>query len=200
MFAINAATEFAAARKRGRGVRLSEEYLNWAAGVVCDRHEDGGFFHELWRGCEIFGICAERYLPYAPTFDPGLEPGRPARLSGTAVRSLGLQLHWIKEWDVATGLTERQQGMVRSTLGRGWPVLAGLRWPVRPEWTDGLLGECGPDQVFDGHSILLVGLVHDDALPGGGCFRIRNSSGPGPDGAISFAFAARYANDVAWIE
>ena len=58
---------------------------------------------------------------------------------------------------------------------------------------------CPPEEVFDGHSVLLVGYHDDPQQPGGGIFAIRNSDGDGSDGFMPYAYAAAYMNDAAWI-
>jgi hypothetical protein len=47
--------------------------------------------------------------------------------------ALGLRPHWIKEWNVKTGLTGAQFLAIKRTLDQGWPVCAGLRWPKHQE-------------------------------------------------------------------
>ena len=58
---------------------------------------------------------------------------------------------------------------------------------------------CIPEDVYDGHSVLLTGYTRDPAQPGGGQFLIRNSGGDGSDGYLTYAYAAEYMNDAAWI-
>ena len=55
-------------------------------------------------------------------------------------------------------------------------------------------------EVFDGHSVLLVGFKDDPAQPGGGVFLIRNSGGGVHDGSMPYQYACAYVNDAAWIE
>ncbi len=197
---LAAALEFAAARRQRHGVRLSVEFLNWAAGAVRGRAADGGFFSELWAGFAAHGICAEEDMPYRPAFDPGTPPDAGA-LSGARTRLLfGLRLHWVKEWDVATGLTDEHLRKVKQTLGQGWPVCAGLRWPRQAEWRDGILQMCPPAAVYDGHSVLLVGYRDQADQPGGGVFLFRNSSGEGRDAGMPYAYAQAYTNDAAWVD
>jgi len=200
VFAITAAIEHAVARRTGKGVRLSEEFLNAAANRADGSREDGGFFHDLWRGYERYGICEERYLPYAERFDPDLRIPRAAWANARAGRVRGLRLHWIKAWDVTTGLEPAQIVAIHAALQRGVPVLAGMRWPREPEWDGGLLRMCGPEHVFDGHSVLIVGYEPRGSAPGGGAFLVRDSGGGGRWRAIPVDFAAAYINDAAWVE
>lgn len=59
---------------------------------------------------------------------------------------------------------------------------------------------CPPDEVFDGHSVLLVGYRDEARVPGGGVFLIRNSAGDGRDGFLPYEYVRAYMNDAAWVE
>src|SRR5262249_42742633 len=128
-FTMAGAIEFAAAKRQGHGTRLSVEFLNWAANKACGDSQDGGFFSDLWKGFATYGICSENELPYQAEFKPSLLPGVGAMAEAQARLKLGLQLHWIKEWDVKTGLTPTQLVTIKRTLSDGWPVCGGFRWP-----------------------------------------------------------------------
>jgi hypothetical protein len=200
VFAIRGALEFAVAKQQGHCPRLSVEFLNWAANKACGNNKDGGFFSEMWKGFSAYGICLDADLPYKPQFDPSLTPP-PAAMSDAKTRlGLGLRLHWIKEWDVHTGLTEAQIASIKHILSTGWPVAGGLRWPKEPKWINNVLQWCGPAAVRDGHSVLLVG-YHDDATqPGGGVFILRNTSSPLNDGLMPYAYARDYMHDSVCID
>ena len=200
VFTMVGAIEFATAAKQGKGAPLSVEFLNWAAHRAARRRADGGFFSDLWRGYERFGICSEQSLPYRTTYDADLLPEIATVRQAQSVRSSGLRLQWIKEWDVSTGLSPTQIEKIKTTLAAGSPVCAGLRWPKQERWDNGVLRMCEPDAVFDGHSILLVGYRDDPAQVGGGVFLIRNSAGPSRDGALPYAYVSTYTNDAAWVE
>jgi hypothetical protein len=200
VFTVAGALEYAVACRQGHGERLSVEYLNWAAHKAARRAADGGFFSELWQGFVAYGICPETALPYREQYDPALEPASHARESALASQRLRLQWHWIKEWDVKTGLTDAQLAAIRETLAQGWPVCGGFRWPKQARWEQDELQICAPEDVFDGHSVLLVGFQDDAHTPGGGRFLIRNSGGDGRDGALPYAYARAYMNDAAWVE
>lgn len=201
VFTIVGALEYAYAIEDGNGTRLSVEFLNWGAHKAVNRTADGGFFSELWKGYEIYGICTESDLPYQSQFDAALAPGTVAEQRGLAARRPTLHLHWIKEWDVHTGLTAAQEEAIKTTLAnRQYPVCGGFRWPKKPVWNDAVLQMCPPEEVFDGHSVLLVGYRDNPQLPGGGAFLIRNSGGDGSDGWLPYAYVQEYMNDAAWIE
>jgi hypothetical protein len=199
-FTVAGALEFAAARRQGHGTRFSVEFLNWAANQTCGDKEDGGFFSDLWKGYTNYGICVEQDLPYQPKFD-GRQPPPPAALADAKTRlGLGLRFNWIKEWNVNTGLTDEHLAAIRRTLSQGWPVCGGFRWPRQAKWENDVLQMCPSNNVYDGHSILLVGYRSDATQPGGGVFIFRNTSGPGRDGLMPYAYAQAYMNDAAWID
>jgi hypothetical protein len=199
VFVMTQALEFALAGREGRGRRFSAEFLNWASNRATNDREDGGFFSELWKGFAAYGICLESEMPYADAFDPGAEPSPAALKSAAPRREAGLRFNWIKEWDPKRGLSDEELRRVLETLGRGWPVCGGFLWPKKAVWTEGILGMCPREQVFDGHSLLLVGYRNDPKQPGGGVLLIRNSGGSDRDGFVTYEYARAYMNDAAWI-
>lgn len=199
-FTVTGAIEFAAAKKQGHGVRLSVEFLNWAANKACGDTEDGGFFSDLWKGFAAYGICVEDDMPYQAKLDPASEPSASASAGAKTRLALGLQLHWIKEWNVNTGLTADHLSAIKTTLGKGWPVCGGFRWPKQEQWVNGVLQMCPPDAIRDGHSVLLVGYRDDAAQPGGGVFIFRNTAGAGRDASMSYTYAQNYMNDAVWVD
>jgi hypothetical protein len=200
VFAVVGALEYAIASQKGKGQLLSIEFLNWAGQKAANRTVDGGFFSELWAGYMKYGICAETDMPYLPEFNPDLQPPATCLENAKRMQSIPLQLHWIKEWDVSTGLTDKELGDVKLTLSQQFPVCGGFRWPKREEWENGLLQMCPPSDVFDGHSVILAGYKDDPNQPGGGLFIIRNSGGKSREGFMSYEYAQAYMNDAAWIE
>jgi hypothetical protein len=199
-FTVAGALEFAAAKREGHGTRLSVDFLNWAANKVCGDQEDGGFFSDLWKGFADYGICVESNMPYAAKFDPARPPAATALAEAKARLDLGLRLHWIKEWNVNTGLTEEHLAGIKRTLSLGWPVCGGFRWPKQEQWADDVLQLCPADAVRDGHSVLLVGYRDEAAQPGGGVFIFRNTSRGGRDGFMPYDYARAYMNDAVWID
>ena len=198
-FTVAGALEFACAARQGHGVRLSAEYLNWAANQACGDREDGGFFSDLWKGFSTRGICAEAEMPYQARFEPDRAPSPGAAADAKTRLALGLEFHWIKEWNVNTGLTPAHEAGIKEALRSGWPVCGGFRWPKQEQWVEGVLQMCPSNSVRDGHSILLVGWRDDAAQPGGGVWLFRNTSGTGRDGAMPFGYAREFMNDAAWI-
>jgi hypothetical protein len=200
VFAVAGALEYALANKTGQSRRLSVEYLNWASNQATGKMRDGGFFSDLWRGFETWGICPEDDMPYRNAFDPKLAPSDEAKEHAGRLREAGLRLHWIKPWNVNTGLTEAQSVEIKQVLRRGWPVCGGLRWPMNVRWKDDVLQMAPPDGVVDGHSVLIVGHRDDPEQPGGGVFVFRNSSNNGREGLMTYEYAGAYMNDAVWID
>lgn len=162
--------------------------------------EDGAFFSDLWKGFTARGICSEAELPYQKKLDTNQSPNTATLDSAKTRLALALKLHWIKEWDVSTGLTHAEFSGIKRTLRQGWPGCSGLRWPKQEQWVEGVLQLCPAEAVRDGHSVLLVGYRDDAAQPGGGIFLFRNTSHGGQDGAMPYAYARAYMNDAAWID
>ena len=103
--------------------------------------------------------------------------------------ALGLRLHWIKQWNVNTGLTDPEFDSVKRTLAQGWPVCGGFRWPKQEQWTEDVLQMCPSNAVRDGHSVSWLGYRDDAAQPGGGVFFFQNTSRDGVDGFMPYAYA-----------
>jgi hypothetical protein len=163
------------------------------------RATDGSFFSDAVKGLRALGICREALLPYAPEFDAHLRPSASARADAATRRTL--EPVWIKPWEVRTGLGEGQFAGIRACLAEGHPVAAGLRWPKQERYDAGsVLAVPPPDQVFDGHSIVLVGYRDDPVQPGGGTFVFRNAAGPAwrEEGyaRMPYAYALAYTNDA----
>jgi hypothetical protein len=200
VFTVAGALEFATAKREGHCSRLSVEFLNWSANQVRGNAADGGFFSDLWKGFAAYGICTEEQMPYQSRFDAGRRPSAEALADAKTRQTVGLRLHWIKEWDVNTGLTDAEFEGVKRGLAHGWPVCGGLRWPKQERWVDGVLQMCTADAVRDGHSVLLVGYRDEAGQPGGGVFIFRNTSHDGLDGFMPYAYARLYVNDALWVD
>jgi hypothetical protein len=199
VFALVGALEFELAAATHEHVQLSEEFLNWASHQTDGRGSDGTFFSDGVNGVARFGVCRADLLPYADAFDPDLQPS--AEVLADAATRRGVQALWIKEWDVHTGMTPEMLERIRASLAAGHPVAAGLRWPNRDEWSADHVLQMPPEgQVFDGHSILLVGYRPEASAPGGGVFIFRNSAGPEwADHGYAYMpydYAAQYCNDA----
>ncbi len=199
VFTVVGALEFAAAQEQHHGERFSVEFLNWGANRITGENTDGSFFSDLWRAFAVYGICPEQAMPYRADFDPALAPTPEALAEAKSCLALGLRHHWIKEWNVKTGLTDGEFEAIKRTLSQGWPVCAGLRWPKHPKWSGDVLQMCPADEVYDGHSVLVVGYRDDTKEAGGGVLIFRNTSNGGRDGAMPYTYARAYMNDAVWI-
>jgi hypothetical protein len=200
VFTMVGALEYAWAQHAGEGVPLSVEFLNWASNQAIGQDLDGGFFSDLWQGYEAFGVCDEVTLPYSQAFKPELQPGEAARGEAAQRQAADLHLHWIKRWDVNSGLANTEFVEIKRVLAAGWPVCGGFRWPIETHWADGLLEWAPTEGVRDGHSVLLVGYRDDPQQPGGGVFLFHNSGGGPANPCMSYEYARAYMNDAVWIE
>lgn len=198
VFAVTAALEFAAAQRHQSGFVFSEEYLNWASNEAIDEHEDGGFFSDLWKGYLKHGICEARLAAYRETFDPHWRPSKEANRQAHSFRLDAYELTWIKHWDVATGLSDDELAAILDSLRAGLPVCAGMRWPKQAEYEDGVLRMCPPEEVFDGHSVLIVGYVLERAGDlDSGIVLARDSGSGGRYVSLPIEFIRAYTNDAA---
>lgn len=200
VFTVTGALEYAFAMKEGKGTFFSVEFLNWASHKSADRKSDGAFFSELWDGFKEYGVCSEADLPYMKEFNPDLQPSKDILQKAQKAKDTSIQIHWIKEWNVNTGLTDEHFEEIKQTLANKFPVCGGFRWPKDSQWKDGVLQMCPPEDVFDGHSIILSGYKDDSNQPSGGVFIIRNSGGSSRDGYMSYEYVKAYMNDAVWFE
>jgi hypothetical protein len=138
-----------------------------------------------------------RYLDH---FDTTLQPSEKSIASAKEIRALGLQPHWIKEWDPRKGLTDEQLAEIKRTLQKKWPVGGGFLWPKQSQWENNVLQIVPREAVRDGHSVLLAGFRDDKTQPGGGVFLIRNSGSASLDGMMSYEYVQTYMNDAVWID
>lgn len=153
VFTFTGALEFALARGTNRrGIRLSEEYLNWAANVVANQNYDGASYEELIAAFDKWGICEFKYMPYDSNYRSP-SPSQDAVKSARQVWNLAFQRHWIAR-RTENGLDDDHIEEMKEVLLDGWPLCA-----------------YGRD-----HSILLVGFTEDPKMQGGGQFITRNSA------------------------
>lgn len=206
VFAMTFLVEFTYAKNYGfKSSDFSEEYLNYVSNLAKGEKVDGGFFDEIDRGYQKYGIVDEALVPYKSFFDPNLKVPEEVMKKGVAIAPR-LKPHFIKPWDVNTGLTSTQLLSILAQLKSGRPVAAGLRWPLKEKFAfETVLGVplikmVPTSEVFDGHSIAFVGYKVSKKFPGEGYLIFRNSWGPefGEKGYgyMSFKYAMTYANDL----
>lgn len=191
IFTTCEAIEFALATHRGEkanessvqgagALRLSPEYLNWAAGQAAGQPSDGNFFHNALAGFEQYGVCSEADMPYEAAFDANRSPSAEAAAEAARIRveSRGaLIVHWIVPWvPDRFGMSAEQFAEIKRVLALGYPVAAG-----------------------SGHSRLLVGYRDDPNLPGGGAFLTEDSALNRFD-EVTYEFVAKQVADVFWVE
>ena len=202
IFAIVGLIEFERANILGDTTSLSVEYLNWAADMIDGVRGDGSFFHFAIDGMARYGICKDDYMPYATRFSDKVEPSESAKKEAET-RKIGKQV-WIKAWNPKNGVTEEQLKIIREQLDNNHPVAIGFRWPKKDVdnkyFEGGELAMVSESEVFDGHSVLIVGYQTDMATPGGGYLIFKNSHGESFGdkgyGRIPYAYAMLYANDA----
>jgi len=177
VFTLTGALEYALARGTGQvGVRLSEEYLNWAADDITQIKFDGASYEDLISAFDKWGISAEQYMPYAARYDSSTQPSETALESAKQVWDLGFKRHWVAE-RTSNGLKDSHTTEMRRVLMSGWPLCA-----------------YGRD-----HSILLVGFQDDPRMNGGGQFITRNSATQRYE-TIFYAAAKSEFGSVLWID
>jgi hypothetical protein len=180
IFTTCEAIEFAIAQQKHDAMRLSPEYVNWAAGQAAGNPSDGNFFHNAVAGFDRLGICTEEQMPYQPTFDAAEAPSPAASAEAARIREEShgvIVTHWIVPWTPNHfGVDDQQFAQIKSVLARGYPVTAG-----------------------SGHSRLLVGYHDDPAKPGGGIFLTEDSALARFD-EVTYDFVRTQVADVFWVE
>lgn len=180
IFTTCGAIEFAHAIRTRAPLRLSPEFLNWAAGDAAGRPSDGNFFHNALAGFEKHGICPESSMPYGESFDPGRRPSPEAASEAARFRddSRGaLMVRWIVPWvPDRFGVSDDQFAEIKRVLAAGYPVAAG-----------------------SAHSRLLVGFCDDPSAAGGGLFIAADSALNRFD-EVSFEFIRQHVADAFWVE
>jgi hypothetical protein len=179
VFTTNSALEFAFSRYMGKSVRLSVEYLNWAANQVTGHPTDGQFFHDCLAGFGKFGVCYAADMPYVTKFDANLAPSEKAVSNARRLHTMAgkvIRPHWINPLKPKAGLTVAQMHEIKAVLAIGWPVATGAE-----------------------HSRLLVGYRDDPQQPGGGAF-FADDSGSGKYEEVTYRFVKTNVADVFWVE
>ena len=202
VFTIVGLIEFERANVLNDKTPLSVDYLNWAANRVEGVDADGSFFHFAIDGMALYGICADDFMPYATRFSAKAEPSEAAKKEAKS-RTTGKQI-WIKPYDPKTGVTVKQLEHIKQQLDNDHPVAIGFHWPkgeVKDKYSaNGELAIVERKDVFDGHSVLIVGYQEDTDTPGGGYLIFKNSHGESFGekgyGRIPYAYAMLYANDA----
>jgi hypothetical protein len=206
VFAMTFLLDFMYAKHYGiKNADFSEEYLNYVSNLAIGQKVDGGFFDQLDIGYQKYGMVNESAVPYKSAFDPNMKLLDTILKTGSTIAPR-LKQHFIKTWDVNTGLQASQLLAILFQLKQGRPVAAGLRWPKEGKFaTEKILGVTlmktpPPADVFDGHSIDFVGYKVSKSFPGEGYLIFRNSWGTGFGdngyGYMSFDYANKYVNDL----
>ena len=201
LFAITGLVEFEIDQhSAGVHSRLSEDYLIWAADESTGQTGDQAMFYKAVLGLNELGICNSAEMPYLTKPETKRKPSAAAIANARQWRERW-QVEWIKRWSYSP-LSKAELTEIKRAIAAGHPVACGLRWPKDLKGSE-LWDVPAANQVFDGHSIVLVGYEEGPAKPGGGVFQFRNSFGPNWGnqgyGTMSYAYAKAYANDVLWL-
>jgi C1A family cysteine protease len=207
VFATNFLFEYLWATKKpggfGMGADFSEEYLNYVKNVACNISQDGGFFWMIDKGYQSWGCYMDQLVPYKPVWDPSFKVKQV--YMDVAKKWQKAKPDFIKSWDKTKGASDAQLQKACDYLKSGTPVAGGFLWPNNLTFhkvggLDVMVVPATHNDVFDGHSVALVGYKKSNLWAGGGYFIIRNSwgSGWGEQGYayMPFEYVQKYANDL----
>ncbi|MFT3685262.1 MAG: C1 family peptidase [Phycisphaerales bacterium] len=180
IFTTCEAIEFAHAKSTGKPIRLSPEFVNWAASQAAGGPSDGNFFFNAVAGFEKHGVCTEERMPYRKSFDAKKGPSTEASAEAAALRDGAkstLRVRWIQPWkpDVM-GVSEEMLQEMKRVIASGYPVAAG-----------------------SGHSRLFVGYHDNPDLAGGGAFITEDSALNRYD-EVTYRWVRDNVADAFWVE
>jgi hypothetical protein len=191
--------------ERGLPLRLSAQFLMWAANAACGLQRTAGFNPDLLvKGLQAHGICEEALMPYIPKNEPIANPTK------AAVANAGKRLRYtftsIKHWTRPIGFNDDDMNCLINKLDRGIPVTVTFCWPTG--LNDAQIVDSGfflrdlniNGQDKSGHGVVLVGYKTDPSIAGGGYFTFQNSWGTAfadkGYAKITFDMARRYGTDA----
>ena len=217
VFATTFIIEYHEARtKSENGLKLSEEYLNWAKNAANKTNFDGGMFTDIIAGYQGYGMVPSTDMPYKAAFHPKEKPNKTVVATGKGFDRFPIT--FIKNWDNTKGMSAAELETTKNQLRHGHPVATGIWWlsnfetvtvdkvPLLKEYprSDNQHKDASKNPMYDGHSIALVGFHEGKEFPGGGYFIFRNSFGTGFGddgyGYVSFDYIRNYSNDAISIE
>ena len=204
VFAITFLHEYEFATKKGfKNPHFSEEYLNYVKNVVNNMKTDGGFFDLIDNGYQAWGCFFRRAVPYKAAYDPTYVV--PQSYMNAAKKWDRLKATFVKKWDKTRGLSDAELNAALGYLDKGIPFAGGFLWPNNFQLENHvgiqmMKTPASHSDVFDGHSVAIVGYRRMNAMPGGGYVIFRNSAGPDWGdhgyGYMPFAYLKAYCNDV----
>jgi len=204
VFAITFLHEYEFATKKGfKNPHFSEEYLNYVKNVVNNMKTDGGFFDLIDNGYQAWGCFFRRAVPYKAAYDPTYVV--PQSYMNAAKKWDRLKATFVKKWDKTRGLSDAELNAALGYLDKGIPFAGGFLWPNNFQLENHLgiqmmKTPASHSDVFDGHSVAIVGYRRMNAMPGGGYVIFRNSAGPDWGdhgyGYMPFSYLKAYCNDV----
>lgn len=176
VFTVAAALEFAMSKQLAKPMPLSPEFLNWAANRAIQFDSDGHYFHNLFKGFKMHGICQEELMPYQPVFQVQNQPSTEAIDDAKDILSADVKINWVNVLGPFPGISDAQLMEMKEILVKGWPIGVGAA-----------------------HSRLFVGYKDDTTKPGGGVF-ITKDSALGAYTEESYEWVKNEAFDIFWIE
>jgi hypothetical protein len=198
LHAMAGVLEYEHAAAGARGLRLSEEYLVWAAREATGHKTEDSSFPGVLSALSRHGACRAELMPYAARFDPSAVPSAKARADGLNRRLVVAD--WAVGFPAPPSLTAAHLRRMKERLAAGHPLAAAFRWPVKLAFSAGHTMQVPPPGGVGGiHAVMLVGYQDDASQPGGGVFLLRNSWGPkwgdGGYARLPYAYAAAYGAD-----
>lgn len=159
VFVVLSSYEYLFAHGGKSSIRLSPEFINWAANESTNEQIDGSFFRDALTGIDSYGICSESDFPYNRDFDPENKPSKELIAIAkenlkNARASLSPKTVWIAPHGSKQGLSHIQVKKIVEALEDGWPVAIG-----------------------SAHSLLLVGYSGPSTDLKNGTFHVINSAG-----------------------
>jgi hypothetical protein len=197
--AVTGVLEYEHAARGARGLRLSVDYLVWAARDVTGRRTEDSWFPGALAALNRHGVCRAELMPYAARFNPAARPS--ARARDDARSRTGVVADWLRPVANQPGLTADERRRIKESLAAGHPVAAAFHWPKKLAFGAGHTMKVPARGGVGGiHAVVLVGYIDDVKQPGGGVFLLRNSWGPrwGRDGyaRMPYAYATAHGRDA----
>jgi hypothetical protein len=163
---------------KGEHVRLSPEFLYWAAGESTrDRRNRMGYeTMKVIAAVRKYGVCAEELMPYGQKSRPSKEALADAlKRNGISIKMLTKQTPYAA---LGKGFTQQEIDNICAELAKGHPVLVDTQFPMNVELDGNKIMQLtgNKEDSRTGHTITAVGCtrVKDE-----GVVEFRNTYGPG---------------------
>ena len=198
-FAIVAVAGYEAHLEAGRGKRVFlEEYLLWAAREIETSSNDALAFFQATAALDQLGLVKAKDFGYELDAYSHRTMTKKVLRKSEEWRARWTEI-WVRRFDDESSPTDSELYSLCKEISQGHPVAVGMFWPLDDRISD-IMEVIPREEVFGGHTVVVVGYCRDEAFPGGGYFQFRNSRGDewgeGGYGRISFAYAKEYFNDM----